>query len=123
MHNSEIIAQIVIMPIFFGVLGWIFKLYWDWKKIREKSSIYNRLMERFNNIEDLNHFLQTEGGNQFLKSLNINGGSMKYRFIADISRAIMAIFPGAAIITLGWIYPHESREFFSFGIIVLSVGF
>ncbi len=122
MNNAETIAQIVILPVFMGVVGWIFKLYWDWKKAREKSSIYNHLMDRFTDIKELNNFLQTESGSNFLKSLTINGGASKNRFVSDISRGIMVICPGAAILVLGWIFPEDSRHFFSSGVIVLSIG-
>jgi len=125
MNDPDQIMGIIVMPIFFGMIALIFKMYWDWKKIRLKSDLHHKLVDKFGNVSELNSFLQSDTGNHFLKSLTIDGLTPKEKLISAVSRGIVTCFFGVAILLLGWAFAEESRYFIASGItiVVLGIGF
>jgi hypothetical protein len=51
----------------------VFKVILDWRKSKYKSDLQHKLVEKFGNVQDLNAFLETEGGSKFLNALTIDG--------------------------------------------------
>jgi len=122
MQDPEQIMGIIVMPIFFGMIALIFKMYMDWKKVRLKSDLHHKLVEKFGNVSELNNFLQSDTGNHFLKSLTIDGLAPKEKLISAVSRGIITCFLGVAILLLGWAFAEESRYFIGSGITVVVLG-
>ncbi|MCP4218494.1 MAG: hypothetical protein GY765_27920 [bacterium] len=118
----KMIQEIVLMPVFFILTAWIFKLVWDGKRNRLKNSIHHKLVEKFSNGGELSNFLQTGPGSDFLKALNIDGLTQHERLLSFLSRGIIALCLGAGLLLLGAIYSAVSRLFYSLGVVILMTG-
>ena len=79
--NTDQVMGIVVMPIMFFLVGYVFKLFMDSKKNKLKSELHQKLVEKFDNVSELNDFLKSDSGNNFLKSLSIEYVQPKERII------------------------------------------
>jgi len=112
----------VVMPIMFFVIGYIVKLYMDARKNKLKSELHQKLVDKFNNVSELNDFLQSDSGNKFLKSLSIEYVQPKERIMSYISRGLIAGFVGLSFLPVGLIFSNESKYYFAVGIVIFSLG-
>lgn len=120
--GSDQIMGMIVMPIFFALIAWIFKLFWDWKRVRLKSDLHHKLVDKFGDVKELNNFLQTETGSNFLKSLTINGLAPKEKLLSSISRGIIIGFLGIAVLLLGWAFAEDAKYFYAAGITIFTLG-
>jgi len=119
---SEGTEAMVVLPIFFAALLLAFKVYIDWRKVRIKSEFHHKLVDKFGDVKELNNFLETKGGSEFLKSLSINGLAPKEKLLSAVSRGIIVGFLGIAVLLLGWTFMENSRYFIAAGITILVLG-
>jgi len=122
MQMSEGTEAMVVLPIFFAMILLGFKLYFDWRKVRIKSEFHHKLVDKFGDVKELNNFLETKGGSEFLKSLSINGLAPKEKLLSAVSRGIIVSFLGIAVLLLGWTFMENSRYFIAAGITILVLG-
>ena len=102
-QTTDMLAMIVVMPTMFLFVAWIIKIIWDHKRIRLKSDLHHKLVDKFNNVQELNSFLQSETGSGFLKSLTIEGLAPRERLLSSVTKGIVLIFLGLAVFLLGFI--------------------
>ncbi len=119
---SEGTEAMVVLPIFFAAILLALKVYFDWRKVRIKSDFHHKLVDKFGDVKELNNFLETKGGSEFLKSLSINGLAPKEKLLAAVSRGIIVGFLGIAVLLLGWTFMESSRYFIAAGITILVLG-
>lgn len=112
----------IVLPIFFLAIAWVFKMFWDWKRARLKSDLHHKLVEKFGDVKALNDFLQSDTGSTFLKSLTINGLAPKEKLLSSISKGIIIAFLGIAVLLLGWAFAEEGRYFYASGITIFMLG-
>jgi hypothetical protein len=122
MQMSEGTEAMVVLPIFFAAILLALKVYFDWRKVRIKSDFHHKLVDKFGDVKELNNFLETKGGSEFLKSLSINGLAPKEKLLAAVSRGIIVGFLGIAVLLLGWTFMESSRYFIAAGITILVLG-
>ena len=123
MEMSEGVTEaVVILPIFFGLMLLALKFYFDWRKVRIKSEFHHKLVDKFGDVKELNAFLETKGGNDFLKSLSINGLAPKEKLLAAVSRGIIICFFGIAVLMLGWVFGMNFKYFIASGIAIVALG-
>ena len=120
--NTDQIMGMVVMPIMFILFGYIAKLIMDGKKNRLKSELHQKLVERFDNVKELNEFLKSESGNKFLKSLSIEYVQPKERIMSYISRGLIAGFVGLSFLPVGLMFADDSKYYFAAGIILFALG-
>lgn len=125
MQMSEGTEAMVVLPIFFVMMLLALKIYFDWRKVRIKSEFHHKLVDKFGDVKELNTFLETKGGSDFLKSLSINGLAPKEKLLAAISRGIIVICLGVSVVMLGWVFGEDFKYFIAAGIttMVLGIGF
>jgi len=120
--NTDQVMGMVVMPIMFILVGYIAKLIMDGKKNRLKSELHQKLVERFDNVKELNDFLKSESGNKFLKSLSIEYVQPKERIMSYISRGLIAGFVGLSFLPVGLMFADDSKYYFAAGIILFALG-
>ena len=122
MQMSEGTEAMVVLPIFFAVMLLALKFYFDWRKVRIKSEFHHKLVDKFGDVKELNNFLETKGGSDFLKSLSINGLAPKEKLLAAVSRGIIVCFMGIAVLMLGWVFGINFKYFIASGIAIVALG-
>ena len=120
--SSDQIMGIIVMPVMFFMVGYIVKLFLDSKKNKLKSDLHQKLVDKFDNVKELNDFLKSDSGDKFLKSLSIEYVQPKERIMSYISRGLIAGFVGLSFLPVGLIFAEESKYYFAAGIIIFALG-
>jgi drug/metabolite transporter (DMT)-like permease len=122
MQISEELTAMIVLPIFFLFFLLAIKFFFDWRKVRIKSEFHHKLVDKFGDVKELNTFLETKGGSDFLKSLSINGLAPKEKLLAAVSRGVIVSFLGVAVLILGWVFGENLKYFIAAGITILVLG-
>lgn len=120
--NTDAVMGMVVMPIMFGMIAYIVKLFFDSKKNRLKSELHKKLVDKFGNVKELNEFLQSDSGNKFLKSLSIEYVQPKERIMSSISKGLIFGLLGLSCLPVGMIFSADSKYYFAAGIVLFALG-
>jgi len=106
-------------------LAWVVWIILEWKRLKYKDSLQNKLIDKFNTAAELNHFLQSNGGSKFMSFLTIEGIDPKEKLISSISKGVIFSIVGIAFIIIGPILSElteEIRIFQALGIVTIALG-
>jgi len=112
----------IVMVSMLLLYAWVAWIILEWRKLGRKSQLHQKLLDRFQSPGELQAFLQSEGGDRFLKSVKIDGLAPKEKIMASFSRAAVATFLGTAVLAVGFIMPEYLKIFLSAGIIIIGLG-
>ena len=122
MEVNENFMIMVNMGIVFSFFAFLVKAFVDWKKVRYKSHLHHKLVDRFGNVSELSDFLQTDAGDKFLNSLTIDGLAPKEKLLASMTKGIVLVFLGGALTILANVFVKETQFFYFFGLIAIALG-
>lgn len=120
--ESEVISQIVILPVFVFMVAWVFKIIWDGKRDKLKSSLQHKLLEKFDDVKELSTFLQSESGENFLKWQMFEGVATKEKLLSAATRGIVLAVVGLAIIPIGYFINEQVRYIIAGGCVIFFIG-
>lgn len=120
--NTDQVMGMVVMPIMFILVGYVVKLIMDAKKNKLKSELHQKLVEKFDNVSELNDFLKSDSGNKFLRSLSIEYVQPKERIISSITKGLVAGFVGLSFLPVGMIFSADSKYYYAAGIVLFALG-
>jgi len=106
----------------FALIGWLIWSILEWFRMRNKSQLQNKILEKFTTVQEFNDFIQSEEGNKFLKFISYNGFAPRQKILSSLSRGIIISFIGVSLILIGQIFPGEMKYFLAFGIIFIALG-
>lgn len=122
MNGSEDVALIIIMPIMIAFWGWVVWVILEWRKMRHKSQLQNKIVEKFSTVQEFNDFLQSKEGNRFLNFLKFNGLTPRGKILSSLSKGVILFFLGVALVIIGQIFTGEMRYLNAFGIVIIALG-
>jgi hypothetical protein len=122
------IHEVVVFVGMFLFWGWVVYIILEWRKIKHKNQLQNKIIDKLNTVPELNEFLQTDGGNRFLNFLTIESYSPKEKLLSSITKGIILIMLGVAFFSLDPLFPtvtEDARVFSALGLIssALGIGF
>jgi len=116
------VTFVFVMTGMFVFYAWVAWIVLEWRKLGRKTQLHQKLLDRFQSPGELQAFLQSEGGERFLKSVRIDGLAPKEKIMASFSRAALAVFIGTAVLIVGAIMPEYLKIYLSAGVIILGLG-
>lgn len=122
MNSSEQIVMITVLPAMFIFWGWVVWIILEWRKLRHKSRLQNKMVDKFPTAQEFNDFLQSREGNKFLNFLKFNGLAPREKILSSLSKGIILSMFGIALIILGQIFTEEMKYFIAFGIVFTALG-
>jgi hypothetical protein len=122
MESSELIAMITVLPAMFVFWGWVVWIILEWRKLRAKSVLQSKLVDKFPTAQEFNDFLQSKEGNKFLNFLKFNGLAPREKIMSSLSKGIILSMFGISLIILGQIFTEEMKYFLAFGIVIVALG-
>jgi hypothetical protein len=102
--------------------AWIVFVFISSMREKRKFELHNKLIDKFSNMNELNNFLKSDSGSEFLKSLTIEGIAPKEKLLRSISTGIILGVLGLALFLVGKIFAEESRYFNAGAIIAAALG-
>ena len=108
--------------VFVIVSAWIVIVFISSMREKRKFELHNKLIDKFSNMNELNNFLKSDSGSDFLKSLTIEGIAPKEKLLKSISMGILLGVLGIAFFLVGKIFAAESRYFNAGASIAIALG-
>jgi hypothetical protein len=121
MPVNELVAVIGVVLFW----GWVAYIILEWRKLKHKNQLQNKIIDKLNSVPELNEFLQTEGGSRFLNFLTIEGFSPKEKLLSSISKGIILIMLGAGFICIDPLFStvtEDARIFTALAFIFVTLG-
>ena len=117
---------VLIFTSLFVLAAWFFWL--DAKRrqalVQARSDLQNRLLEKFSSPQEVAQFLQTEGGDRFLRGLTTDSRHAGRGILRAMQIGVVITLVGAAVLTLGFVYPTErgANPGVIIGSLILALG-
>jgi hypothetical protein len=122
MTASEDMALIIILPLTILFWAWVVWMILEWRKTRHKSQLQNKIVDKFQSVQEFNDFLQSKEGNTFLNFVKLNGLGPKEKLLSSLSKGVILVMLGIALVLVGQIFTAEMRYFIAFGIVFIALG-
>jgi len=122
MTGSEDMTLVMILPLTILFWAWVVWAILEWRKTRHKSQLQNKIVDKFSSVQEFNDFLQSKEGNKFLNFIKFNGLAPKEKLLSSLSKGVILVTLGIALILVGQIFPDEMRYFIAFGIVFIALG-
>lgn len=122
MESSELIAMITVLPAMFVFWAWVVWIILEWRKLKAKSVLQSKMVDKFPTAQEFNDFLQSKGGNKFLSFLKFNGLAPREKILSSLSKGIILSMFGISLIILGQVFTEEIKYFLAFGIVIVALG-
>ncbi len=116
------IVLMTVLPITIVFWGWVVWVILEWRKMRNKSKLQGKIVDKFSTAQEFNDFLQSKEGSRFLNFLKFNGRAPRERILSSLAKGIVLFFLGIAIIVVGSLFADEMRYFIAFGIVLIAIG-
>lgn len=122
MSGSEEIALIIVLPAMFLFWAWVVWIILEWRKMRHKSLLQNKVVDKFQTGQEFGDFLESPGGHKFLSFLKFNGVAPREKILSYLTRGIIITAFGISLIIIGQIFPEGSKHLLAFGIVFIALG-
>jgi len=122
MYQEDIVMAFIFFPVLFIFGGWLVWSIMDWLKMRHKSQLQNKILEKFTTVQEFNEFIQSEEGNKFLKFLSYNDSTPRQKILFSLSKGVIITFIGISLILIKQIFPEEMQYFLAIGIVLIALG-
>ena len=122
MTGAEDAALIIVLPLTILFWAWVVWAILEWRKTRHKSQLQNKIVDKFSSVQEFNEFLQSKEGNKFLNFVKFNGLAPKEKLLSSLSKGVILVTLGIALILVGQIFPGEMKYFIAFGIVFIALG-
>ena len=122
MDSSESIVTIIVFPLIIAFWGWIVWVILEWRKMRHKSKLQEKIVDKFSTAQEFNDFLQSQEGNKFLNFLKFNGLAPRAKILSSLSKGIIFSLFGVSLIIVGQIFTEEMKYLNAFGIVIIALG-
>lgn len=122
MSEEDLVMTVVFFPALFIFGGWLVWSILDWLKMRHKSQLQNRILEKFTTVQEFNDFIQSKEGNKFLNFLSFSGSTPRQKILSSLSKGVIISFVGISLILIRQIFTGEMKYFLAAGIILIALG-
>ncbi|MCK5058922.1 MAG: hypothetical protein KAT34_19910 [Candidatus Aminicenantes bacterium] len=108
--------------------GWVVYAILDWRKMKHKSQLQHKIVEKFSGVQEMNDFLRSDSGSKFLDFLTIKGLAPKEKLLSSIKTGIILLCLGIAALFVGPLFTQASFEVkiikgIAILVIALGIGF
>ena len=125
--NGEEIVMMMVMPTFFLVTAWGFRLLLNFMQQRRATryqyDIQTKLLEKFGTAPELLDYLRSDAGMRFLEtSMNEPRPNPQTRILGSVQTGIVLTALGVGFLVLRPLMPGAAEPFAVFGVLSLCVG-
>jgi len=125
--NGEEIVMLMVMPTFFLVTAWAFRLLLNFMQQRRATryqyDLQTRLLEKFGTAPELLDYLKSDAGIRFLESsMSEPRSNPQSRILGSIQTGIVLSALGVGFLVLRPLMPAAADPFAVFGVLSLCVG-
>ncbi len=118
---GEMVAIVAILSLF-GSIGFLIHVILRWRQSKYRLNVQLKMMDKIGNASDLVQLADTEGGKQFLDSLQLESAGTRDKILGAVSKGIILVILGVTLFLIRNIFEDASKFFVMFGSIALAFG-
>ena len=122
MESGESVVMIAVLPLTVVFWGWLVWVILEWRRVKHKSALQNKIIDKFNTVQEFNDFLQSKEGSKFLNFLKFSGLAPKEKLLSSLTKGMIFTMIGVALVIVGQVFTDEMRYFIAFGIVIIALG-
>lgn len=120
------LAPVIGVATFFGVVGWIIKLFLTHRR-QMKLAVFNselnkQLLDKFDSTEELRRFLESDSGRNFIDTVPVERQSPHGRIMGALQTGLIMAAAGIAGLYLRHHIPEGEETFVFLGALGLALG-
>lgn len=120
------LAPVLGVATFFGVFGWIIKLFLTHRRQMKlanlNSELNKQLLDKFDSTEELRHFLESDSGRNFIDTVPVERHSPHARIMGALQTGLIMTTAGIACLYLRHNIPDGQESFVFLGAMGLALG-
>lgn len=110
------------MPIIIVFWGWVVWAILQWRKMRHKSQLNHKIIDKFGTAQEFFDFVKTEGGDRLLQSVGLDGLGPKEKILSALTKGIVLTLLGISLIVISQLFAGEIKYLAILGIVVFTLG-
>ena len=120
--SEDTFIMLVVFPLMCVFMGWLLWIILEWLRMRHKSQLQDKILEKFTTVQEFNDFIQSKDGDRFLKVFSHNGSAPSQKILSSLSRGVTISFIGVSLILIRQGFPEEMKYFLVLGAILIALG-
>ena len=126
MDVMEAVTMLVIMPVTFGMMAWMFKALLDFFRDRRLSKmmfeLQNKVIDKFGNAPEALQYLESEAGSRLLESASTGPTHPRMRVLSSIQIGIILCAVAVGFLLVRGVMPEGAQGFTIVGVLGGCVG-
>lgn len=104
------LERIIVFISMFILWAWVVYAILEWRKMKHKSQLQHKIVEKFSGVQELNDFLRSDSGSKFLNFLTIKSLGPKEKLLSSIKIGVILLCIGIASLYVGPLFTSASQE-------------
>jgi len=126
MQNTEAMAMIVVMPVFFGACVWMFKALLEFLRQQRLSKmlfeVQSKVLDKFGNSPEVLEYLQSDAGRQYLDMAMTEKANPRNRILGAVQIGVVLSALAAGMLLVRGLVPDGAVVFSVAGVLGLCLG-
>ncbi len=93
-----------------------------WMQQRASNQFQAKLLDRIGSVGELGAFLNSEGGERFLQTLQVESAGPQLRILRAMQSGVVITALGAGLLLYGWFTPQFARAVLLVAVVFLALG-
>jgi len=117
-HFMEDLLPIIVNPIIIAAFVWIISLiiraFMDRARLRAQTEFHNRMMEKFNSLDEFTAYLQSDAARGFFENLPAEPAAPLGKILGSIQKGTILTLLGIGLFVLGKVFAEpQLGKYFS----------
>jgi len=126
MDVMEALAMLVIMPVTFGAMAWMFKTFLDFLRQRRMATmmfeLQNKVIEKFGTAPEALQYLESEAGRRLLETASTGPTHPRMRVLSSIQIGVILAAVAVGFLLVRSVMPEAAQGFTIVGVLGACIG-
>lgn len=126
METMEALTMMITMPVMFGWMGWMAKIFLDFLRHRRMSTmmyeVQNKVIDKFGTAGEALEYLESDAGRKLLESASIGETHPRMRVLSSIRAGLILGMAAVGFLLVRGVLPDAEQGMTVIGILVGCVA-
>ncbi len=126
MDAMEAVMMMVVLPVTFGGMAWMFKTFLDFLRQRRMSTmmfeLQNKVIEKFGTAPEALQYLESEAGRRLLETASTGPTHPRMRILSSVQMGLILGAAAVGFLLVRGVMPEAAQGFTIVGVLGACVG-
>ncbi len=126
MDVMEAVSMMVVLPVTFGGMAWMFKAFLDFLRQRRMATmmfeLQNKVIEKFGTAPEALQYLESEAGRRLLQTASTGPTHPRMRVLSSIQIGVILVAVAVGFLLVRGVMPEAAQGFTIVGVLGACVG-